>query len=182
MALVCTILLQQYILQRGWSSRSCTTMNRIGKSPVLVTSSIAATMVVTTSRIHRYQQKVDNEEGDGTVTLPSPTSPVPMQEYNDDEFSVNTINNATLPYFRNSNKGSNSIICSGSENNSISNLNFPKSASSWGPLHKPMHWKVRPCGCFLTFITLINHPTCLSSLKKQALVLYKIYIKTHVYV
>lgn len=135
-------LLQQYILQRGWSSRSCTTMNRIGKSPVLVTSSIAATMVATTSRIHHYQRKVDSEGPDGTVPLPSPSAPPPTQEY-DDEFAVNTINNATLPYFRNPHKGS-AVVCSASENNSISNPTFPKSASSWGPLHKPMHWKVSP--------------------------------------
>lgn len=124
-------------------------MNRIGKSPVLVTSSNAATMVATTSRIHYHQRRADSEEGDVSEPLPSPSAPLPLQEY-DDDFSANTVNNATLPYFRNSHKVASSIISAADENNSISNLNFPKSVSSWGPLHKPMHWKVR-------FVDALSH-------------------------
>lgn len=40
-------------------------------------------------------------------------------------------NTSTLPYIRNFYK------------NSALNANIPKSASTWGPLHKPLHWKVR---------------------------------------
>lgn len=63
------------------------------------------------------------------------TENLPKSPY-DDEFTKNAINNATLPYFRNSQHKGNP------ETNSITNINFPKSASSWGPLHKPGHWKV----------------------------------------
>ncbi|KAJ8953237.1 hypothetical protein NQ318_015817 [Aromia moschata] len=38
-------------------------------------------------------------------------------------------NTATLPYIRNLYK------------NSTNNPNIPKSVSTWGPLHKPLHWK-----------------------------------------
>lgn len=40
-------------------------------------------------------------------------------------------NTSTLPYIRNFYKISNH------------NSNLPKSASTWGPLNKPLHWKVR---------------------------------------
>lgn len=40
-------------------------------------------------------------------------------------------NTSTLPYTRNLSK-----------NNLANNPNLPKSVSTWGPLHKPLHWKV----------------------------------------
>lgn len=40
-------------------------------------------------------------------------------------------NTSTLPYIRNIYK------------NSTLTSNMPKSISTWGPLHKPLHWKVR---------------------------------------
>lgn len=40
-------------------------------------------------------------------------------------------NTSTLPYIRNFYKIS------------TQNPNLPKSASTWGPLNKPLHWKVR---------------------------------------
>lgn len=124
-------------------------MNRIGKSPVLVTSSIAATMVATTSRIHH--RRVDSETASDIpppLTSPSPSQfqfqppeTSPVHDY-EDEFSAAAVSNATLPYFRN--KGAvPSQQPIGANDNSFSNPSFPKSTSFWGPLHKPMHWKVR---------------------------------------
>lgn len=90
----------------------------------------------------------DSEGGDGEERIPTPpidqnqlmtrTGSIAKSSY-DDELTKNAINNATLPYFRNSqHKGNNNP----DTNNSITNINFPKSASSWGPLHKTGHWKV----------------------------------------
>lgn len=91
-------------LQRGWNSRSCTSVNRVGKPPA--PTSTTGTMAATLSRPPR-----------AGVATPSPIHDPP--------------NTSTLPYIRNFYK------------NSVPNSNLPKSASTWGPLHKPLHWKVR---------------------------------------
>lgn len=134
-------------MQKNWNSRSCTTMNRVGKSPVLVNSSPVGNVGPTTSRDSGGGGDSDVGGEERSPTPPQGYAPppcagmpshMPRSPY-DDEFTLNAINNATLPYFRNSqHKGS-------PDTNSISNTNFPKSASSWGPLHKPVHWKVREC-------------------------------------
>lgn len=159
-------LLQQYILQRGWSSRSCTTMNRIGKSPVPVSSSVAATMVATTSRNHNHPPQLQSQRtdvgtdgGNGNLVgsnmsppspspSPTPSAPPLIQQppVYDDELPINAINTASLPYFRNFYKGNCAAAAAATTtngNNFISNPNFQKSVSTWGPLHKPLHWKVR---------------------------------------
>ncbi|XP_031336260.1 latrophilin Cirl [Photinus pyralis] len=89
-------------LQRGWSSRSCNSMNRVGKSPVPTSTSTG--MATTLCHTHR----------------PSSTTPPPVLE---------PPNTSTLPYIRNFYKIS------------THNPNLPKSASTWGPLNKPLHWK-----------------------------------------
>ncbi|XP_066246898.1 latrophilin Cirl-like isoform X1 [Euwallacea similis] len=53
---------------------------------------------------------------------PRPTDSVPSPD-------LEAPNTSTLPYIRNFYK------------NSIINPNIPKSVSTWGPLHKPLHWK-----------------------------------------
>lgn len=125
-------------------------MNRVGKSPVLVNSSPVGSAVATTSRDSCGGGDSDVGGAEGRTPTPpvghtqqishaQPVGHAPRSPY-DDEFTLNAINNATLPYFRNSqHKGS-------PDTNSISNTNFPKSVSSWGPLHKPVHWKVRVFG------------------------------------
>jgi len=55
---------------------------------------------------------------------PRPTDSVPLPD-------PEAPNTSTLPYIRNFYK------------NSVINPNIPKSVSTWGPLHKPLHWKVR---------------------------------------
>lgn len=45
---------------------------------------------------------------------------------------VETPNTSTLPYTRNFSK-----------KHPANNPNLTKSVSTWGPLHKPLHWKVR---------------------------------------
>lgn len=95
----CTLLQ----LQRDWSSRSCTNVNRMGNKTV--PTSTSATMAATLSRQTR-----------ASTTAPQSSDPQ---------------NTSTLPYFRNVHK------------NSQQNQIIPKSVSTWGPLHKPSHWKVR---------------------------------------
>ncbi|XP_017774015.1 PREDICTED: latrophilin Cirl isoform X3 [Nicrophorus vespilloides] len=82
-------------LQRDWNSRSCTSMNRVGKVTVP-----ASTMAATLCRPQRM----------GAAVVEPP-------------------NTSTLPYIRNFYK------------QSAVNANLPKSASTWGPLHNPLHWK-----------------------------------------
>ncbi|XP_063929322.1 latrophilin Cirl isoform X2 [Zophobas morio] len=89
-------------LQREWNSRSCTNVNRIGRTPV--PTSTSGTTAATLCRPTR----------DGTQTPPPVLEPP---------------NTSTLPYIRNFYK------------NSTITPNLPKSASTWGPLHKPLHWK-----------------------------------------
>lgn len=154
-------------------------MNRVGKSPVLVNSSVGGNVVATTSR--------DSEGGDSdrcddgrsptpphsmSPSVPPPGGHSPRPAY-DDEFTLNAINNATLPYFRNSqHKGS-------PDTNSISNTNFPKSASSWGPLHKPVHWKVRVwCLVSYSFI-LLNYTNINLPLKIIAIISLKKHLTTY---
>lgn len=104
-------------LQREWNSRSCTNVNRIGRTPV--PTSTSGNTTATLCRPAR----------DGTQTPPPVLEPP---------------NTSTLPYIRNFYK------------NSTVTPNLPKSASTWGPLHKPLHWKVRstprsrqtPLSCF----------------------------------
>jgi hypothetical protein len=89
-------------LQREWNSRSCTNVNRIGRTPV--PTSTSGNTTATLCRPAR----------DGTQTPPPVLEPP---------------NTSTLPYIRNFYK------------NSTVTPNLPKSASTWGPLHKPLHWK-----------------------------------------
>ncbi|KAF5284109.1 hypothetical protein FQA39_LY17100 [Lamprigera yunnana] len=89
-------------LQRGWSSRSCNSMNRVGKSPVPTSTSTG--MATTLCRTHQT----------GASTPPPILEPPNM---------------TTLPYIRNFYKIS------------TNNPNLPKSASTWGPLNRPLHWK-----------------------------------------
>lgn len=68
--------------------------------------------------------------GPTAATLSRPTRIVADPIMPDHEPS----NTSTLPYIRNFYK-----------TNTNSNSNLPKSVSTWGPLHKPLHWKVRSC-------------------------------------
>lgn len=161
-------MLQQYVLQRDWSSRSCTTMNRIGNTSVPVSFCATATMAATMSRTHFHHHRPPDDVGQsatptsgdpppspspcrstGQSASPTPSAP-PMSTnqsqqsslvYDSDNMSANAINTITLPNFRHFDK----MNTMNNGNNVVLNPNFPKSISTWGPLHKNLHWKVGFC-------------------------------------
>lgn len=147
------LVLQQYVLQRDWSSRSCTTMNRIGSTSVPVSFCAPATMTATMSRTHfHHHRPPDNASRTASPAAvisdpPTPCNSVcpitsaPLADHPppvyDPDLPINSINTITLPNFRNFHKMN--TLTSG---NAALNPNFPKSISTWGPLHKNFHWKV----------------------------------------
>lgn len=69
-----------------------------------------------------------------TLCRPPPSIPSPPLE---------APNTSTLPYIRNFYNNSSPVIS-----------NLTKSASTWGPLHKPLHWKVRSSLCLFFFFRI----------------------------
>lgn len=112
-------------LQRDWNSRSCTSVNRVGKT-IVPTSTSGGNTAATLCRL-------PIAAGTLTTTINNPRV-----------LDSTTTNTSTLPYIRNLYK------------NSTLTPNLHKSASTWGPLHKPLQWKVRSVVvfCIMVFFSL----------------------------